>query len=216
VKKPGLSDQFSLLEDLKDKETRDIYVEEHIITGLPFQIHGLREKHGLAQSELAKRAGMAQERISKLEDPNYEFIPKIPTLLKLASVFDVPLIVKFGSWSEFFDREIRLSPELLAPRTFDEEIESIEEEAASVTTYAPTIITNYRERLEFGQQVEREAIDSERDNIDAYLQKRINLLNSRGQVGDTFRVDELLARQRDIRAGIHAQSEPARSSTNGS
>jgi transcriptional regulator with XRE-family HTH domain len=159
---------------------------------------------------------MAQERISKLEDPNYEFIPKIPTLLKLASVFDVPLIVKFGSWSEFFDREIRLSPELLAPRTFDEEIESIEEEAASVTTYAPTIITNYRERLEFGQQVEREAIDSERDNIDAYLQKRINLLNSRGQVGDTFRVDELLARQRDIRAGIHAQSEPARSSTNGS
>jgi transcriptional regulator with XRE-family HTH domain len=131
----------SLLEDLKDKETRDIYVEEHIVTGLPFQIHGLREKHGLTQSELAKRAGMAQERISKLEDPNYEFIPKIPTLLKLASVFDVPLIVKFGSWSEFFDRETRLSPELLAPRTFDEEIDSLQEAASSIASYTVPINT---------------------------------------------------------------------------
>lgn len=114
--------RYGLLERLKNKETRAAYAGEHIVTGLPFQIHGLREKHGLRQSELAKRAGMAQERISKLEDPNYEFIPKIPTLLKLASVFDVPLIVKFGSWLEFFDRETRLSPELLAPKTFDEEI----------------------------------------------------------------------------------------------
>lgn len=68
-----------------------------------------------------------------------------------------------------------------------------------------------RERLEFGRQVEREAIESERNNVDAYLQKRIKYLNSRGQVGDTFRVDELLARQRDIRAAIHTQAEPKRS-----
>lgn len=72
-----------------------------------------------------------------------------------------------------------------------------------------------RERLEFGQQVEREAIESERNNVDAHLQKRINYLNSRGQVGDTFRVDELLTQQREIRAGIHAQSESKRSNTNG-
>jgi transcriptional regulator with XRE-family HTH domain len=126
----------SLLEDLKDKETRDIYVEEHIVTGLPFQIRGLREKHGLTQLELAKRAGMAQERISKLEDPDYEFIPKIPTLLKLAGVFDVPLIVQFGSWSEFFDRETRLSPDMLAPKTFSEEVGELER-AASLTYILP-------------------------------------------------------------------------------
>jgi transcriptional regulator with XRE-family HTH domain len=121
-----------LLDDLKDKETRDIFVEEHIATGLPFQIHALREKLGLTQTELARRAGMAQERISKLEDPNYEFIPKIPTLLKLASVFDVPLIVKFGSWTELFNWETQLSPDDLAPATFDEEVGALEDAATSV------------------------------------------------------------------------------------
>ncbi len=126
----------SVLNDLRDKETRDLYVEEHIASGLPFQIHGLREKLGLTQSELAKRVGMAQERISKLEDPNYEFIPKINTLLKLANVFDVPLIVKFGTWPELFSWETNLTPELLAPNNFDEEVESLE--AASLTTHAVT------------------------------------------------------------------------------
>jgi transcriptional regulator with XRE-family HTH domain len=119
-----------ILDTLKDKETREIFAEEHVSTGLPFQIHGLREKLGLTQAELARRAGMAQERISVLEDPNYEFLPKINTLIKLANVFDVPLIVKFGSWSELFNWETNLSPERLAPKNFEEEIETLEEAAA--------------------------------------------------------------------------------------
>jgi transcriptional regulator with XRE-family HTH domain len=120
-----------LLDELQDKETRDIFVEEHVTAGIPFQLHALREKLGLSQSELARRAGMAQERISVLEDPNYEFIPKINTLLKLASVFDVPLIVKFGKWSELFQWETNLSPDDLAPATFDEEIEELEKAASN-------------------------------------------------------------------------------------
>jgi transcriptional regulator with XRE-family HTH domain len=123
-----------LLDDLKDKETRDIFVEEHVTTGVPFQIHALREKLGITQTELARRAGMAQERISKLEDPNYEFIPKINTLLKLASVFDVPLIVRFGSWKELFSWETDLSPRKLAPATFNEELPRLENMASGVTT----------------------------------------------------------------------------------
>jgi len=123
-----------LLDDLKDKETREIFVEEHVANGIPFQIHALREKLGLTQTELARRAGMAQERISKLEDPNYEFIPKINTLLKLASVFDVPLIVRFGSWRELFGWETDLSPEKLAPATFNEELPRLENMASGVTT----------------------------------------------------------------------------------
>lgn len=123
-----------ILDSLKDKETRELFAEEHISTGLPFQIHGLREKLGLTQAELARRAGMAQERISVLEDPNYEFVPKIPTLIKLANVFDVPLIVKFGSWSELFNWETNLSPEMLAPKTFEEEIDELER-TTSLATY---------------------------------------------------------------------------------
>lgn len=123
-----------LLDDLKDKETRDIFVEEHVTAGIPFQLHALREKLGLTQTELARRAGMAQERISKLEDPNYEFIPKIPTLLKLASVFDVPLIVRFGSWRELFGWETELSPAKLAPATFDEELPRLENMASGIVS----------------------------------------------------------------------------------
>jgi transcriptional regulator with XRE-family HTH domain len=133
-----------LLDDLKDKETRDIFVEEHVTAGIPFQLHALREKLGLTQTELARRAGMAQERISKLEDPNYEFIPKIPTLLKLASVFDVPLIVRFGSWGELFNWETQLSPDDLAPATFDEEVEALEDAAASVwNTAVPVKVLSF-------------------------------------------------------------------------
>lgn len=130
-----------ILDSLKDKETRELFAEEHISTGLPFQIHGLREKLGLTQAELARRAGMAQERISVLEDPNYEFLPKIPTLIKLANVFDVPLIVKFGSWLELFDWETNLSPERLAPNSFDEEIDNLER-AAFLTAYTVPVRTS--------------------------------------------------------------------------
>jgi len=122
-----------ILEELKDKESRDIFVSEHVSTGLPFQIHALREKLGITQAELARRAKMAQERISVLENPNSEFIPKINTLLKLANVFDVPLIVKFGTWEELFEWETNLSPELLAPENFDEALESLEQVASGST-----------------------------------------------------------------------------------
>lgn len=122
-----------LLEELKDKESRDIFVSEHVSTGLPFQIHALREKLGITQAELARRAKMAQERISVLENPNSEFIPKINTLLKLANVFDVPLIVKFGTWEELFNWETNLSPELLAPENFDEALESLKWLASGTT-----------------------------------------------------------------------------------
>src|SRR5688572_10848044 len=130
-----------ILDSLRDKETRELFAEEHISTGLPFQIHGLREKLGLTQAELARRAGMAQERISVLEDPNYEFVPKINTLIKLANVFDVPLIVKFGSWSELFNWETNLSPELLAPKTFEEELDTLERAASATATYCVPLRT---------------------------------------------------------------------------
>lgn len=134
-----------ILEDLKDKETRELFASEHVTTGVPFQIHALREKLGLSQAELARRAGMAQERISILEDPNYEFIPKINTLMKLANVFDVPLIVKFGTWEELFDREINLSPEDLAPQNFDEALENLEQVVPdnTFTFFNPVLTTTH-------------------------------------------------------------------------
>lgn len=129
-----------LLDELRDKESREIFAAEHVTTGIPFQLHALREKLGVTQAELARRAKMAQERISVLEDPNYEFIPKINTLLKLANVFDVPLIVKFGTWEELFNWETGLSPDLLAPQTFDESLENLKAIANGWTVTVPQTV----------------------------------------------------------------------------
>ena len=104
---------------MKDKEYRDYFVEEHIRTGVPFQIRALREKAGWKQKELGNRANMKQERISVLEDPDYSKFT-ISTLLKLASAFDVGLTVRFVPFSKVLMEEINLS-ETLAPATYNED-----------------------------------------------------------------------------------------------
>jgi transcriptional regulator with XRE-family HTH domain len=114
-----------LVAELHDRESRHAYVSEHISSGIPFQIHALREARGWSQKELAQRAGMAQERISVLENPDYAYIPKVTTLLKLAEVFDVPLFYRFGSWEELVDWNQGLSPDRLAPRSFDDAVRDL-------------------------------------------------------------------------------------------
>ncbi|MBI3967130.1 MAG: helix-turn-helix transcriptional regulator, partial [Chloroflexi bacterium] len=79
---------------LRDKEYRDIFVEEHISTGLSFQIRAMREQRGWTQEDLGQRAGMAQQRVCQLENPNYGRF-SLSTLKRLASAFDVALAVHF-------------------------------------------------------------------------------------------------------------------------
>lgn len=113
------------MEALADKEYRDLYVAEHIRTGLAFQIRAMREDRGWTQSELGQRAqGMAQETISQLEDPDYGRLT-LRTLRRLASGLDVALIVRFAPFSELVDWIVNLTPQRLAPPSFDEELQSI-------------------------------------------------------------------------------------------
>lgn len=118
-KAQSISDELE--ETFGDVETRRIVTAEHITTAVPIQIHEMREARGWTQKELAERVGMAQERISVLEDPNYGFFPKISTLLKFAEIFDVPLIVRFGTWTELLKWDRNPSSELLALLSFDQE-----------------------------------------------------------------------------------------------
>jgi transcriptional regulator with XRE-family HTH domain len=109
------------IEALKDKEYRDLYVAEHIRTGIAFQIRAMREDRGWTQSELGQRAeGMAQETISQLEDPDYGRLT-LRTLRRLASALDVALIVRFAAFSELLDWTLTLSPERLAVPGFDKD-----------------------------------------------------------------------------------------------
>jgi transcriptional regulator with XRE-family HTH domain len=113
------------MEALADKEYRDLYVAEHIRTGVAFQIRAMREDRGWTQSELGQRAqGMAQETISQLEDPDYGRLT-LRTLIRLASALDVALIVRFAPFSDLVDWIVNLTPQRLAPPSFDEELQSI-------------------------------------------------------------------------------------------
>ena len=109
-------------EDFENKEYREAFVEENIRNGIAFQIRALRKRHQLSQEQLGQRAGMAQNVISRLEDPEYGKFT-INTLLTLATAFDVALIVKFVPFSELFRSLKNLSPEVLAASSFAEEKE---------------------------------------------------------------------------------------------
>jgi transcriptional regulator with XRE-family HTH domain len=116
----NISRRKELIELLKDKEYRDAFVSEHIDTGLPFQIKALREEREWSQEKLGSTAGMHQERISTLEDPNYAKFT-LKTLKRLASAFDVALMVVFAPFSKLLDWESNLSPEALQAVSFDKD-----------------------------------------------------------------------------------------------
>ena len=111
-----------LLTELEDKEYRDAFVEGHIRTDAAYQIRALRTSRHWSQEELANRGDTTQSVIARLENPDYGKF-SLTTLLKLASGFDVALLVQFVSFSELLDRTRDLSPEgLNAPSYADDPV----------------------------------------------------------------------------------------------
>jgi transcriptional regulator with XRE-family HTH domain len=88
----------TLATEFRDKEYAHSYLEDYSNMEIAAQIKVLREQRGLTQKELAELAGMKQERISKLEDVNYDAW-SVKTLRKLARAFDISLKVSFESIS---------------------------------------------------------------------------------------------------------------------
>lgn len=112
-----------LLANLKDgKEYREAFVAEHIKTTIPFQLRAIRKKLGWTQKKLGLKAGMASERITVLEDPNYAKF-NLSTLLRLADAFDVALIVRFAPFNELLNWASRLSSDDIAVASFAEDKE---------------------------------------------------------------------------------------------
>jgi transcriptional regulator with XRE-family HTH domain len=110
-----------LIEKLKSsKKRRELFVEGQIKTGIHFQVRALRDKMGWTQSQLGAQLGMTQTNVSRLESPGYGRL-NITTLQRIASVFDVALIVRFVSFSELAKWVQNLSPDVMAPQSFDEE-----------------------------------------------------------------------------------------------
>lgn len=109
-----------VVHSLADKEYRDAFVEAEIDTGLAYQIRGMREARGWSQGDLGERVpgGMHQGVVSKLEDPDYGR-HTLSTLKRLASAFDVALVVRFVPFSQLVDWFDELPPERLVVPSFD-------------------------------------------------------------------------------------------------
>jgi|TARA_B100000315_G_scaffold62977_1_gene57169 transcriptional regulator with XRE-family HTH domain len=111
-----------LIDELKDKEYRDAFVAEQINVGIPFQIKEIRNQRKWSQTELGKKVHeiMKQEQISRLEDPNYASFT-LSTLKKLASAFEVGLMVRFVPISDLVEWELGLTSESLEAVSYNED-----------------------------------------------------------------------------------------------
>jgi transcriptional regulator with XRE-family HTH domain len=111
-----------LFENFKNKKYRDAFVREFIFSRLPLKIRAMREKLSISQAELGERAGVAQARVSKIEDPSYGRLT-LSTLLKLASAFDCGLSVDFVPFSRILNEAAALSRESLGvPKFADDQL----------------------------------------------------------------------------------------------
>ena len=115
----NMAKREQLLSSLHDPEYRRQFADD-IGTGIAFQIRRLRDTRGWTQQEVAHRTGKRQETISLCENPNYGKY-SLSTLKELAGAFDVALMVKFAPFSELIDWTLNLTPERLAPASFDDE-----------------------------------------------------------------------------------------------
>jgi len=124
--------------DMQDKEFRHFYLSAHIRELLAQQIRATREQRGWTQGELAEKSGMAQERISLLEDPDYSGVT-LKTLRRLAEAFDVALIVRYAPFSELLRWVEALSPEQLALPGFENDagLQPVPREITGLVTLVP-------------------------------------------------------------------------------
>lgn len=118
--------------ELEDKEFAHGYADEFLNILIATQIKVLRGD--LTQAQLAERAGMAQERISLLENINYSSW-SVNTLRKLANAFDLRLRVTFENFSTLIYDIQRLNVNGLKRKPRELELREFSEGHAA-TSYA--------------------------------------------------------------------------------
>src|SRR5271157_2061776 len=130
--------KHALLEKLTDKTYRDAFISDEIDVGLPMQLRSMREERGWKQSYVAEKTGTKQPRITLMEKPGYGNF-SLNTLKKLATLFDVGLIVSFVPWSEMIDFTEAISNKRLSIPAFCREYERLERRYNRAKTDVPDI-----------------------------------------------------------------------------
>ena len=97
------------MNSLNNPEFRHEYVNSFQDSKLAAQIAAFRKAAGMTQAELAERLDTAQSRVSAIESGDYSSW-SLPTLRKLATVFDVALAVEFVSFKDAVGRIEKSGP----------------------------------------------------------------------------------------------------------
>ncbi|MGR8980558.1 MAG: helix-turn-helix domain-containing protein [Gammaproteobacteria bacterium] len=127
----------ALINRLKSKEFRDAFVKAHLTQGLAYQIRDLRIQRGWTQKELAEKLGLkGQSAVARMEDPSYGKL-SLATLIKLSSIFDVALSVRFQSYGKFMIEREDLSHKALQAESFENEIPKIIDSMEAIVPYIP-------------------------------------------------------------------------------
>lgn len=88
-----------------DKELRDEFVADQVRSRIGLMVRAMREQEPRhwTQKELGEAMDKPQSVVSRVENPDYGK-HSLQTLLEIASAFDVPLIVDFPEWEDWFRR----------------------------------------------------------------------------------------------------------------
>lgn len=89
-----------LQEELRKSDFRKVFEEEMLLARLAVQVAESREKRGLTQAQLADRAHLSQQQVSKVENAGSSGF-NVNTLLKMCEALDVDLTLSPRKHSSF-------------------------------------------------------------------------------------------------------------------
>lgn len=119
-----------MFQKLRNREYRLAFMPARVAAAIGSQIESMRKKNNWTQDELAQRAGMKRSRISLLESANYEGF-SFTTLKRIASAFDVAVIIQFVSFRDFLRWSEGFTRGTLLPESFSASYNTVQSEDLS-------------------------------------------------------------------------------------
>jgi transcriptional regulator with XRE-family HTH domain len=119
-----------LRRQLRNREFRHAYADEHLNLSICTQIKAIREKQRMSQAALAEKISTKQAGISRIESANYDGW-SIALLRRLADAFDLRLRVSFEEFGTLWSEVENFNRESLERRDFSQDPEFEESTALS-------------------------------------------------------------------------------------